>query len=753
MGILYILTLIILGISFLIFKKSDEKLNFIKWLIIYVVSILGYNIVIGMILGLLNITSHIWLLSIINILISIGLSFKAIKNIEIQKYYVRKIDIIGILVIFIIFSVMFFKDLYIHNGDITHRAVDSAVHYRAAKHYSDNLKIFINVEDKTFFNFNVMQTGAYINDGIFMNVINNITGIEHCYIYQAFETMILFLSGLALYSCFIDKINTKRGFLGSFVLLGLYIYGYPYNSWIFGFSYLSVGIVMVTMLVPVVEMLYSKENISRKIVIPLIIFLATGLIFSYCLFVPAIFAAICIYCFLKDFTVKGKTYLKFFKKTTLLITGILLIITAVGIGYLFIPTFFIEGQTNLVDALKIDGEIYNERYLNFFAYIPFAIMYVFEFVKKFKNKELEYSDIFAIVIMGFFAVLNLGEIFGFVSQYYMFKIYFILWIVIFNVTIELINKYVDERNIRIDIIVLSLLYALLVFKAISPVTIIQIFITILFVGYAFLGELIRNHRINGLALVSVFIIYKLLRGTDFNTVFKAFMITFLMFYTVIPGLSKKIDFNKIKEFFGKIIIKLKLTKIANFFGYIIKKFDIKMFCVSGYVYITIWCIFVCGWIWVKAGHVIGEEEKHALPNFVGIYYDENCNYRKLIDMTSNFNKGSVEVALWARDNIKDLSADNIILMTDGYYNRIWATAMLEITSDKLPYQRFVQDANYVYTVQDGLKDPERKYLVKCVWDEQQRQNAYKEEIKEIREMENIEILFENENGYVAKIKR
>lgn len=753
MGILYVLTLIILGISFMVFKKSDEKINFIKWLIIYVVSLLGYNIVIGMILGLLNITSHIWLLSIINILVSVILSYKPIKNKEIQKYFVRKIDIVGIVIIFVIFAVMFFKDIYIHNGDITHRAVDSAVHYRAAKHYSDNLKIFINVEDKSFFNFNVMQTGAYINDGIFMNVINNITGIDHCYIYQAFETIILFLSGLSLYSCFMDKVNTKRGLLGSLVLFGLYIYGYPYNSWIFGFSYLSVGIVMVTMLVPVVEMLYSKENISRKIVVPLIIFLATGLTFSYCLFVPAIFAAICIYCFLKDFTVEGKTYLKFFKKTTLLITGILLIITAVGIGYLFIPTFFIEGQTNLVDALKIDGEIYNERYLNFFVYIPFAIMYAFEFVKKVKKKELEYSDIFAIVIMGFFAVLNLGEIFGFVSKYYMFKIYFILWIVIFNVTIELINKYVDEKNIRIDIIVLGLLYAFLVLKGISPVTIIQIFIAILFVGYAFLGELIRNHRINGFALVSVFVIYKLLRGTDFNYVFKSFMIAFLIFYTVVPGLNKEINFNKIKEFLEKVITKLKLNKVVNFFGNIIKKVDIKKFCVSGYVYVTIWCIFVCGWIWIKAGHVIGEEEKHALPNFVGIYYDENCNYRKLIDMTSNFNKGSVEIAIWARDNIEDLSADNIILMTDGYYNRIWATAMLEITSDKLPYQKFVQDANYVYTVQDGLKDSERKYLVKCVWDEQQRQNAYKEEIKEIREMDNIEILYENENGYVAKINR
>ena len=752
MGILYILTLIMLGIAFIIFKKSDEKLNLIKWIIIYVIALYGYNIAIGMILGLLNITSHLWLLSLINIIFSFILGYKAIKNKEIQKYYITKLSVAGLIMIFIIFGVMFFKDLYIHKGDIAHMAVDSAVHYRAAKHYSDNLKIFVNVEDKTFFNFNVMQPGAYINDGIFMNVINGITGIEHCYVYQAFETIVLYLSGLALYACVIDKIKTKRGLVGSLVLFGLYLYGYPYNSWFHGFSYLSVGIAMVAMLVPVVEMLYSKENISKKIVIPLVIIFATGLIFSYCLFVPAIFSAICIFCFLKDFTIEGKTYLKFFKKTTLLVTGLLLLVTVAGIGYLFIPTFFIEGQTNLIDALKIDGQIYNEKYINFYVYIPFLIMYIFEFIKKFKNKELEYSDIFAIIVMGFFALLNLGEIFGFVSQYYMFKVYFILWIVIFYVTIDLINKYIDERNFRIDIILLGLLYAFLIFRGTSPVTIIKIFVVILFAGYAFFGELIKTKKINWLALISVFVIYKLLRGIDFNSVFKMYMIIFLACYTFVPGLNKKIDFEKINEFLEKIITKLKLTKVVALFKKILNKINIKNLYVSGFVYVTIWGLFVCGWVWIKAGHIIGETEKHALPNFVGIYYLENCENRKQVDLTSNFNSGMVEVALWARDNLEDLSADNIMLLTEGYYNRIWATAMLEIDSNEMPYQKFVQDMS-PYTVQSALEDKDRKYIVRCVWKEEQREEMLKEELKSLKEMDMIEILFENDNGYIAKIER
>ena len=305
MGILYILTIIILGIAFMIFKKSDEKLNFIKWLIIYIVTLYAYNIVIGMVLGLLNITSYIWLLSIINLLVSAGLGYKAIKNKDMQKYFVRKQDIAGIIVALIVFSVMLVKDLYIHKGNVSHMAIDSAVHYRAAKHYSENLKIFINVEDKTLFDFNVMQTGAYINDGIFMNIMHRITGLNHAYLYQIFETLSLFVSGLAFYAIFIDKIKTIRGFILSFILFVLYIYGYPYNSWFYGFSYLSLGIFFAAGLVPVANSLYSEEKVNKVFAISLIGILSFGLIFSYCLFVPAIFASICIYVFLKDFEIEG----------------------------------------------------------------------------------------------------------------------------------------------------------------------------------------------------------------------------------------------------------------------------------------------------------------------------------------------------------------------------------------------------------------------------------------------------------------
>lgn len=701
MGILYIITLIILGISFMMFKKSNEKINFIKWLIIYIVSLLGYNILIGMVLGLLNITSHIWLLSIINLIVALGLSYRVIRYKEIQKYFVTKLDVAGIIIILVIFSVMFVKDLYIYNGDISHWAVDSAVHYRAAKHYSDNLKIFINVEDKTFFNFNVMQPGAYINDGIFMNVINSITGIDHCYLYQMFETLVMFVSGLAFYAAFMEKIKTKRGLIGSLILFALYIYGYPYNSWIYGFSYLSVGITMISMLLAVVPELYSEQKINKILVITLIGILGMGLIFSYCLFVPAIFAAICIYTFLKDFSMEGKTYLKFFKKNTLIVTVMLLIVTAVGIGYLFIPTFFIEGQTNLVSALKIGGQIYDEKVANILPYIPFAILYAVEVFKRIKEKNLRYMDVFSIIVVGFWALLYIGMMYNLVSPYYMIKVYFILWIVVFAVTIDMLNKYIDEKNFRVDAILVIALYVLLIYsgtnsaikEATKPGATLPV------------QEILRQK------LISIGIIYAGI---------------VLAFYTVLPDIIKNINSNKIK----------KLREIRT----------------TGFVYVLIWGLFVCFWVNLKGGHLIGETEKHLMPNLVGIYYTENTEFRKLIDLNNNLNANEIKIVNYARENISDLNADNIQLITSGYYTRIWTTAMLEISSDNISYEEFVQDTKK-HTVEEALKDESKKYIVQVVSKEQTQLDEYNKNLKEFKDIEQIEIVYENENGFVAKINR
>ena len=624
MGILYILTVILLGIGFIVFKKSDKELNFIKWISIFIVGLLAYNTTICMLLGILNIKQNIWLLATINTIIGCLLLYKPIKHKGCQKYKCSKLDIFMITVLIIMFVVMFVKDLYIYKGDVTHVAIDSGVHYRAAKHYSENLELFIYTEDKTFFDFNIMQTGAYLNDGILMNVINNITGLDKIYVYQLFESLVLFSSALAFFTSVIDKIKTKRGAIFSLMLIGLFLYGYPYSSWFYGFSYLTVGISMTALILTITEMLFAEENINKKLIITMLMIASLALIFSYCLYVPAIFASICIYTFIMELKDKEtKKYLKFFGKNTLIITGILLIITAFGIGYLFIPSFLIEGQTDLISAIKEEGGIYPEKYRDFIAYVPFAILYVFEFFKRLKNKEIKYLDIFSICIVGFLGIFYIGALLNKISWYYMIKVYFIFWIVIFGIAIDLLNTYIDTKILKF----------------------------------------------------------------------------------IIP------------------------------------------------IYILIWTTFVCSWVWIKAGHILGEEEKHALPNYVGMYYIENCEHRKAYDMIHNFNVNNIKITEFARENLEDMTADNTVLFTESFYRTMWAMATLEYDGEENSFRHILNTTNQ-YNIKDSVEeDLEIKYMIRLDPTEQSKLEEGKQALEELKQYPNVEVLYSNENGFVARINR
>ena len=88
-----------------------------------------------------------------------------------------------------------------------------------------------------------------------------------------------------------------------------------------------------------------------------------------------------------------------------------------------------------------------------------------------------------------------------------------------------------------------------------------------------------------------------------------------------------------------------------------------------------------------------------------------------------------------------------------YYPRVWAVATLEYKSEKgTPYENVIQDT-HIYTVEDALKDKDKKYIIKLVSRDQTRLNDYNELIKEVRNNDQIEILYENANGFVAKINR
>lgn len=616
MDLIYVLTMIVLGIAFMLFKKSEEKISFVKWLTITMLLGISYKIVVAMFFGLLAITLNLLFFSLINICLSVVLGYKAIKNKDFQRYYFSKTEIAGLLIIVLMFGVMLVKDMKIQNGDIVHIAIDSSIHYRAAKHYADTLMAFINVEDKTFFDFNIMQTGAYVNDGLLMHVLHNISGgkITYPHIYEFFECTMVFMCGFGLYGIIVEKIKGKLGFALSMAFYALYIYGYPYNSYLYGFSYLTVGLVTTLAILGVVDLLYSKDKINKTFVISLIAINSFGLIFSYCLFAPIVYAAICIYCFFKDFGVEGKTYFKIFKSNTITVTIVLFLIAVIGVCYFVIPAHFINGQEPVSDAIKNDGAIYKELWRNEIYYAPFALLYAFTFVKGIikKERKLEFLDIFSILYVVFYGIMYIAMRKAMISPYYFHKTYFVLWIIIFAITINLINQYLNTQ---------------------------------------------------------------------------------------------------------------------------------KMKYVVG-VYGVAWPVFVFIMLVLTTSRLLPEDTKHSIPNYIGMYYSENCDARGAFLLNLNFKNGQQEISQYVRENLDDATADNTIMITGTYNERCWATVTTELSSSKVDYRAVIQNMT-MHHFSELSHHPEKKYVVS--FQGSKDYDAWQNK-------DDVEILFQNENGYVAKRK-
>ena len=473
-SLFYIATVIILFISFLLVKKSDSKLNFVSMCILSAITYLAYNIAICMIFGSFNISTNLIFLSIINLVVAALFIVIMAKKREIQSFEFRIKDFVAMFICLLIVAYIC-KDQY-RTFDLTvaNGSVDASMHYCAATNFADNMKILAKIDNQTGYNFKTMQTGAYINTGIFMNIIRNLRPAYKEYVtFKIFETGILFLNCAAFYMLISKKLEKKLDFFVGMVFVVLYIFAYPYTSLLYGFSYLSVAIAFVTGLFYVAS-LYAAEqpqeikdtnkkagsfhvvkesndsnNSTLQFVwlLSFVLLLCIGIIFSYCLFVPAIYSFICLYIWLQDLKNKEvKKYLKIFSRNTLIVTGLLLIVTVLSVLYLVIPTFTDSDQNKLTDAIGFDGGIYKALFIDFVFYVPFVILFV---INSFKKKNVSYQTVAFLIMFIQTIVTFVGVLHGIVSPYYFYKIYYIMWILVVDMAVEVFADFRDNKEVRI----------------------------------------------------------------------------------------------------------------------------------------------------------------------------------------------------------------------------------------------------------------------------------------------------------------
>lgn len=470
MKLLYVITILAIYVLFILIRKTDKKQNIVLWMAVSVIMVICYNVFICVICTFIKVTCTLQNLSICNTIATILLLTFLIINKKIQKYYIKILDIIFMIVTLILVVLIAYKN-YQFPFNIKYKTTDGGSHfYFADKFYETSTLLYKQDANEMLgvHNYSFRLPGAYVNEGILFRIFDGIVSRTDLFI--IFDLIVLYMSGILMY--FILKANAKENkklCVLSAIFAILYMMSYQLNSMLYGYVYLSLALDIIITFILVISN-YEKEQISNKIALPILSLLSFGIFFSYAYFVPIIYIAVIINIIIKSIRKKEKII-----STENIINVLMTIINPLILG----ATYFIilpltMGMKTEVSSISVDGTIYKNYITNFLPFIPILITQIVLLIKN-KNKEKKlphYETILFILSILFAIVLFIGNRIGKVSQYYFFKAYYIIWpLAIINTYIAL-NKILETKHKVLRIItyiyvctyILLILISTLVFK-------------------------------------------------------------------------------------------------------------------------------------------------------------------------------------------------------------------------------------------------------------------------------------------------
>ncbi len=472
MGIFYTISIVILLIVYLLLKKTDKKLDIIGQIGFGIVLLFCYNIFICYLMTFFVIPITLLFLSVINIILSLLISIWIYKKKETQKYKLEKVDFLYITLLGIITLIV----SYLNFGfpfQIKYETGDPSVHYLTSEMFAEGTSLLANSQkDEVYGSFVSRKPASYVNSGLIMKCFEGIIdSFDYYKIFISFGIFILFLTSWIMYSLLANFTKTKKTRLLAFLVSVLYTMGYPLNSFVFGFEYLSMGILVLQSILQAVNQ-YEKEEYKYTLNIVIFFLLNFGLFTSYYMFVPYTYSALWIYFCINEYKSKKKLLTK-------QLIGILCItlIMPFILGYIYhlapeIYGIFIRQSLSKDKIMELSTYILNEGlsqrgyiYINFFSNIilllPFSIIAI---IKGWKENKL--VSIMTLFNISFIIILMMGFLCGKVSTYYISKNYFALWLFLYYLNFKgFLLIYEKRKNIPficisayLVLIVLNLLF-------------------------------------------------------------------------------------------------------------------------------------------------------------------------------------------------------------------------------------------------------------------------------------------------------
>ncbi len=477
MGIIYVLSVVILFISYMLIKKADKKVDILKQIALTIVLLFCYNTFICYVLTFFTISSSLLNLSIINYVFSIIIIIYLVKTKKIQKFCFKKIDLLYISLL----AIATIGAGYLNFGfpfEIKYETGDPATHYLTSELFKEQDTLLANQKeaDEVFGIFDNRKTVSYVNSGLIMKLFENvIDSFDNYKIFILFGMFILFLSGWMFYSTISRFAKDGKTRFLAFIVSLLYMMGYPLNSMLFGFEYLSMGILIISAIIASIDV-YQKEEIGYKQNLIVFFLLNFGVFCAYYMFVPFVYSGLWIYFCINEYRknrADSKSKLKslFNKKLIIQLLVTLLIPFLLGYIYHIAPEIYgviirksvdfqkaLSQQNKLISqGLAAFGYIYVNLFSNILPLIPFVIIAMYKNEKE--NKGVSIITILAVV---FIIILFIGHFFQKVSIYYLSKNYYAIWLLLYYLAYKGLLALYEENKIIPFAIVATYIIAIVV---------------------------------------------------------------------------------------------------------------------------------------------------------------------------------------------------------------------------------------------------------------------------------------------------
>lgn len=422
MKLLFILSYLIFFIGLLIFKKTNKKLNIIRYLVFQIMLIMVLNAIIMSILFVIGFgTAPMFVSSVLGVAGAV-LIILSIKNKTFQKYEFKWIDLAAVIFIALVASVIGLK-LFGTELHLAYNNVDPAAHFFMAQ---DNL---MNGHHSGMFFYEV-------NNALIMNGLSIFTSAiaTNYKLYLIIEIGMLALSGMMLYVLIAQFAKNKFRCGMCAVIAVLYMLGYSLNNMIFGFGYLGASVTLICFIMIICKALWDKK-ISLKIFTPLMAMSMLSISLCYMLFAPPIWIIVAMVIF--GYCRKNKLKLK---RTMLIELGVFIVPLILTIKFCYFD-FFLGEKLDVTDQLARDGGAYVNYFSNFLVFAPAVIFAIY---KNLKGKKSFVTTLFMLGWLAFVILALIAEKMGAMSPYYCLKTYYVLWLMTFVMFADGVMQFTEQ---------------------------------------------------------------------------------------------------------------------------------------------------------------------------------------------------------------------------------------------------------------------------------------------------------------------